>query len=60
MLSGAEGGLKITWDTASDDKALIRYDPLQRYLSEISHYKLITREREKELGQRIQEDNDND
>jgi RNA polymerase sigma-32 factor len=49
---------KITWDPASDDKALIRYDPLQRYLSEISHYKLITREREKELGLRIQEDND--
>lgn len=49
---------KITWDPDSDDKALIRYDPLQRYLSEISHYKLITREREKELGLRIQEDND--
>jgi RNA polymerase sigma-32 factor len=49
---------KITWDPASDDKALVRYDPLQRYLSEISHYKLITREREKELGLRIQEDND--
>jgi len=49
---------KITWDPASDDKALIRYDPLQRYLSEISHYKLITREREKELGLRIQQDND--
>jgi RNA polymerase sigma-32 factor len=49
---------KIAWDPASDDKALIRYDPLQRYLSEISHYKLITREREKELGLRIQEDND--
>jgi RNA polymerase sigma-32 factor len=49
---------KITWDPASDDKALIRYDPLQRYLSEISRYKLITREREKELGLRIQEEND--
>jgi len=49
---------KITWEPASDDKALIRYDPLQRYLSEISHYKLITRERERELGLRIQEEND--
>jgi len=49
---------KITWEPASDDKALIRYDPLQRYLSEISHYKLITREREKELGLKIQEEND--
>jgi RNA polymerase sigma-32 factor len=49
---------KITWEPASDDKALIRYDPLQRYLSEISRYKLITREREKELGLKIQEEND--
>ncbi len=49
---------KITWEPASDDKALIRYDPLQRYLSEISHYNLITRERERELGLKIQEDND--
>jgi len=51
---------KITWEPASDDKALIRYDPLQRYLSEISHYKLITREREKELGLKIQEENDSE
>jgi RNA polymerase sigma-32 factor len=49
---------KIAWEPASDDKALIRYDPLQRYLSEISHYKLITRERERELGLKIQEEND--
>ena len=49
---------KITWEPASDDKALIRYDPLQRYLAEISHYKLITREREKELGLKIQEESD--
>lgn len=49
---------KITWEPASDDKALVRYDPLQRYLSEISRYKLITRERERELGLRIQEGDD--
>jgi len=49
---------KITWDPATDDKALIRYDPLQRYLAEISQYKLISREREKQLGLKIQEDND--
>ncbi len=49
---------KITWGPATDDKALIRYDPLQRYLAEISQYKLITREREKQLGLKIQEDND--
>jgi RNA polymerase sigma-32 factor len=51
---------KISWEPASDDKALIRFDPLQRYLAEISHYKLITRERERELGLKIQEENDPD
>jgi RNA polymerase sigma-32 factor len=51
---------KISWEPASDDKALIRFDPLQRYLAEISHYKLITRERERELGLKLQEENDPD
>jgi len=51
---------KISWNPASDDKALIRFDPLQRYLAEISHYKLISRERERELGLKIQEKNDPD
>jgi RNA polymerase sigma-32 factor len=51
---------KISWEPASDDKALIRFDPLQRYLAEVSHYKLISRERERELGLRIQENNDPD
>ncbi len=49
---------KLTWEPASEDKALVRYDPLQSYLAEISHYKLITREREIELGRKIQEEND--
>lgn len=40
------------------DKSLIKFDPLQRYLAEISNYKLLTRERERELGIRIQEHND--
>ena len=34
----------------SADKALVKFDPLQRYLTEISNYKLLTREQEKELG----------
>ena len=42
----------------SSDKALVRFDPLQRYLTEISHYKLLSREREKELAIRIWEDGD--
>ena len=42
------------------DKALVKFDPLQRYLSEISKYKLLTREEEKELAIRIQEYGDSD
>ena len=39
----------------SSDKALVRFDPLQRYLTEISQYKLLTRERERELAIRVRE-----
>ncbi|TYT73961.1 sigma-70 family RNA polymerase sigma factor [Desulfobotulus mexicanus] len=39
-------------------RALAKIDPLQSYLSEISRYKLLTREEEVELGRRVQEDND--
>jgi len=42
------------------DTALVPYDPLQIYLLEIKHYDLLTRDEEKELGTRIQEDNDDD
>jgi RNA polymerase sigma-32 factor len=46
----------------SDDasKALVKFDPLQRYLSEISRYKLLTREEERELGIRVREHGDKD
>ena len=44
----------------TSEKALVKYDPLQRYLSEISKYKLLTREEEKELGIRVQEYDDNE
>ncbi len=43
---------------AGTSKALVKSDPIQSYLSEINRYKLLTREQEIELGQRIQEDND--
>ncbi len=33
-----------------EDKELVPYDPLQRYLREIRRYKLLTREEEKELA----------
>jgi len=42
----------------SDDTAIVKFDPLQRYLSEISKHKLLTREQEIELGKRVMEDGD--
>ncbi|MFP4573734.1 MAG: RNA polymerase sigma factor RpoD/SigA [Desulfobacterales bacterium] len=40
---------------AAEENSLVPYDPLQRYLSEISRYPLLTREQEIELGRRVQE-----
>ena len=45
---------------AKESKTLVKFDPLQRYLSEISQYRLLTREEEVELGKRIQEQGDTD
>ena len=47
-------------DDSSSDKALVKFDPLQRYLSEISRYRLLTREEERELGIRVQKYGDRD
>ncbi|SMC92159.1 RNA polymerase, sigma 32 subunit, RpoH [Desulfocicer vacuolatum DSM 3385] len=41
-------------------KALVKSDPLQSYLAEINRYRLLTREEEKDLGTKIQQDNDSD
>jgi RNA polymerase sigma-32 factor len=43
---------------AETSKSLTKFDPLQRYLSEISRYRLLTREEEVELGRRVQEEDD--
>lgn len=43
---------------SSPDTALVKFDPLQRYLAEISKYKLLTREQEIALGKRVQEEGD--
>ena len=45
-------------EPSSSDTALVKFDPLQRYLAEISKYKLLTREQEIELGKRVQEEGD--
>ncbi len=42
------------------DKALVKFDPLQRYLSEISRYRLLTRDEEREYGLRVREQGDKD
>ncbi|MGD9038906.1 MAG: RNA polymerase factor sigma-32 [Desulfobacteraceae bacterium] len=41
-----------------EDRALVPYDPLQLYLLEIKHYKLLTREEETALAIRVREKND--
>ena len=44
--------------SGAETRAIEKFDPLQRYLSEISTYRLLTREEEVELGRRVQEDGD--
>ncbi|MEZ4524469.1 MAG: RNA polymerase factor sigma-32 [Desulfobacterales bacterium] len=42
------------------DKSLVRFDPLQRYLAEVSQYNLLTREKERELAVKVFEYEDPD
>jgi RNA polymerase sigma-32 factor len=45
-------------ESSASESALVKFDPLQRYLSEISQYKLLTREQEIELGKKVQVEGD--
>ncbi|MFC1817260.1 RNA polymerase sigma factor RpoD/SigA, partial [Thermodesulfobacteriota bacterium] len=56
----AEKNVKEPVNRAIGDKALVKYDPLQRYLSEISRYKLLTREEEIVLAKKVREHGDMD
>ena len=42
------------------DKSLVKFDPLQRYLSEVSRYRLLTRDEERELAIKVREYGDRD
>jgi len=44
----------------NDNKAIVKFDPLQRYLAEVSQYNLLTREKEKELTMKVWEQGDKD
>ena len=46
--------------TDATEKSLVKFDPLQRYLMEISRYRLLTREEEVELATRVREKGDPD
>lgn len=50
--------LELKQEDETRDKALVKFDPLQSYLSEISRYKLLTREQEIALAIRVREDGD--
>ncbi len=42
----------------ASDKALVQFDPLQHYLSEVNRYRLLTRNEEREYAVRVWEDKD--
>ena len=45
-------------EKGESQKAVVKYDPLQRYLTEISQYRLLTRDEERSLAKRVQEGGD--
>jgi len=49
---------ELKQEDQTPDRALVKFDPLQSYLSEISRYKLLTREQEIALAIRVREHGD--
>lgn len=45
-------------DPSTKDSALVKFDPLQRYLQEVGQYELLSREEEMELAIRVREHGD--
>jgi len=45
-------------DRSSTNSSLVKFDPLQLYLQDVSQYKLLTREEEKELAIQVREHGD--
>ena len=58
--SGKSGRPERKPSSSDKERGIVEYDPLQRYLSEISRYRLLTRDEEIELGKRVQEEDDTD
>jgi RNA polymerase sigma-32 factor len=58
--SGKSGRPERKPSSSDTERSIVEYDPLQRYLSEISRYRLLTRDEEIELGKRVQEEDDTD
>ncbi len=49
---------KVLADRSPTDSALVKFDPLQRYLQEVGQYGLLSREEETELAIRVREHGD--
>ncbi|MBC2696465.1 MAG: RNA polymerase factor sigma-32 [Desulfobacteraceae bacterium] len=56
-IAGKKRGVN-NFASQSSDNALVKFDPLQKYLQEISRYKLLTREEERDLAIRVREHGD--
>lgn len=54
----SESEKKVLADRSPTDSALVKFDPLQRYLQEVGQYGLLSREEEIELAIRVREHGD--